>query len=205
MTYTVKEIFRTIQGEGAHLGRVAVFVRFSGCNLWTGREEDRASARCRFCDTDFVGGTRYDSATALVDAVEAEAEAGLARWVVLTGGEPALQIDKMLLVELRIRGFHIAVETNGTLPLLYGFDWICVSPKVPAASLQQRWGDELKLVFPQAHLDPAQFTGLRFVRLSLSPMAGPNLAENTKAAIEYCLANPSWNLTMQAHKTWGIR
>lgn len=201
MTYTVREIFRTIQGEGARLGTPAVFVRFSGCNLWSGREQDRATAACMFCDTDFIGGEKFGTAKQLVDRVEALG--GGISWVVLTGGEPGLQVDEQLISTLTDRRYNIAIETNGTVALPDGLDWICVSPKT--ASLAQDHGDELKLVFPQLGLDPSLFANLGFRRLTLSPMDGPRLAENTAAAIEYCLEHPQWGVTIQAHKVWGIR
>lgn len=201
MTYTVKEIFRTLQGEGAHLGRPAVFVRFSGCNLWSGREEDRASARCTFCDTDFVGGEKFSTSDELRKRVDEVAQ-GI-RWLVLTGGEPGLQVDRELVSVLQAWGYWVAIETNGTVSLPPNLDWVCVSPK--ETDLKQTKGDELKLVFPQPGIDPASFVTLDFDRFKLSPMDGPNLTKNTAAAIEYCLANPRWSMTIQAHKFWGIR
>jgi 7-carboxy-7-deazaguanine synthase (Cx14CxxC type) len=210
MAYAVKEIFLTLQGEGAHAGRAAVFCRFAGCNLWTGREADRASAQCRFCDTDFVGtdGTRggsYRSAPALGDAVEAEWGASREhRFVVLTGGEPLLQVDEPLLASLHARGFAIAVETNGTLDLPVGFDWICVSPKA-GTELKVQSGHELKLVYPQPAAPPERFAALAFERFSLQPMDGPDLAGNTARAIDYCLRHPQWRLSLQTHKSLGIR
>jgi 7-carboxy-7-deazaguanine synthase len=208
--YAVKEIFLTLQGEGAQTGRPAVFCRFAGCNLWSGREEDRAEAVCKFCDTDFVGtsgskGGRYKSAAELADAISAEWGAGKEkRFTVLTGGEPLLQIDTELLDALHARGFDVAVETNGTLEPPRGLDWICVSPKA-GAELRIKSGHELKLVYPQEGLSPEDFAGLPFEHFSLQPMDGPNIVENTKLAIAYCLAHPQWNLSLQTHKALGIR
>ena len=210
MSYAVKEIFLTLQGEGAQAGRVAVFCRFAGCNLWSGREEDRAGAVCRFCDTDFVGmagtdGGRYATADDLAAAIAAQWVAPAAdRFAVLTGGEPLLQVDDALVTALHGRGFAIAVETNGTLAPPDGIDWICVSPKADA-NLRIRKGHELKLVYPQAENRPEDFAGLAFERFSLQPMDGPDLAENTKAAIDYCLRHPQWRLSVQTHKALGIR
>jgi 7-carboxy-7-deazaguanine synthase len=210
VAYAVKEIFLTLQGEGAHAGRAAVFCRFAGCNLWSGREADRAEAQCRFCDTDFVGtdGTRggsYRSAAALVDAIQQEwGSGGDHRFVVLTGGEPLLQADADLLNALHERGFAIAVETNGTIDPPDGLDWLCVSPKAGNA-LRIMSGDELKLVYPQIGAPPEDFAGLAFERFSLQPMDGPALADNTARAIDYCLRHPQWRLSLQTHKTLGIR
>lgn len=210
MSYAVKEIFLTLQGEGAHAGRAAVFCRFSGCNLWSGREQDRASATCQFCDTDFVGtdgtlGDRYDSAEALAEAIAAQwAEAAGNRYTVLTGGEPLLQVDAPLVQALHARGFEIGVETNGTIDPPEGMDWICVSPKAGAELVVQR-GNELKLVYPQADAAPEAFVDLAFERFSLQPMDGPDVVENTARAIEYCLRHPQWRLSLQTHKTLGIR
>ncbi len=210
MAYAVKEIFLTLQGEGAQTGRAAVFCRFSGCNLWSGREADRATAQCRFCDTDFVGtnGTRggsYATAADLADAIAAEWGTGAAkRFVVLTGGEPLLQVDKALLDDLHIRGFSVAVETNGTLEAPAGLDWICVSPKA-GTELRIKSGHELKLVYPQPDALPETFVDLQFERFSLQPMDGPELANNTARAIDYCLRHPQWRLSLQTHKTIGIR
>ena len=210
MSYAVKEIFLTLQGEGAHAGRAAVFCRFSGCNLWSGREEDRAVAVCRFCDTDFVGmdgtlGGRYATADELADTVAAQ-WAGTAgnRYVVLTGGEPLLQVDKAFVDALHARGFEIGIETNGTIAPPEGIDWLCVSPKA-AANLLVRKGHELKLVYPQAENRPEDFTGMAFERFSLQPMDGPDVADNTARAIAYCLQHPQWRLSVQTHKTLGIR
>ena len=210
MSYAVKEIFLTLQGEGAHAGRAAVFCRFAGCNLWSGREEDRAGAQCSFCDTDFVGtdgtdGGRYADARALADAIATAWGAGLAgRYVVLTGGEPLLQVDDALVAALHARGFEIGLETNGTLAPPAGIDWVCVSPK-GANPLQARAGDELKLVYPQPDAPPDAFAALAFKRFSLQPMDGPALAENTAKAVAYCLAHPQWRLSLQTHKVLGIR
>ncbi|HZZ31331.1 MAG TPA: 7-carboxy-7-deazaguanine synthase [Phenylobacterium sp.] len=209
MSYAVKEIFLTLQGEGGQAGRPAVFCRFAGCNLWSGREQDRESAVCSFCDTDFVGmdgpgGGRFADAEALAAAVEAAWEGGAdSRLVVLTGGEPLLQLDTPLIAALHGRGFSLALETNGTLPVPAGVDWICVSPKADAVVVQTR-GQELKLVYPQAGVDPARFEGWEFERFALQPMDGPRRAENTQAAIAYCLAHPRWRLSVQTHKYLGI-
>lgn len=210
MSYAVKEIFMTLQGEGAHAGRAAVFCRFSGCNLWSGREQDRASATCQFCDTDFVGtdgtdGGRYASADALADTIAATWSGnGSGRYVVLTGGEPMLQIDPALIEALHARDFTIAVETNGTIAPPPGLDWICVSPKA-GSELVVRNGHELKLVYPQAGIVPEDFTNLAFERFSLQPMDGPDIAQSTQAAIDYCLRHPQWRLSVQTHKALGIR
>jgi len=209
MSYAVKEIFLTLQGEGGQAGRPAVFCRFSGCNLWSGREADRAAAVCSFCDTDFVGldgpgGGRFADAEALAGAVEAAWEGGPGdRLVVLTGGEPLLQLDEPLIEALHARGFSLALETNGTLPAPAGVDWICVSPKADAPVVQTS-GQELKLVYPQAGVDPARFEDLDFERFALQPMDGPDLQANTRAAIAYCLAHPRWRLSVQTHKYLGI-
>jgi 7-carboxy-7-deazaguanine synthase (Cx14CxxC type) len=210
VAYAVKEVFLTLQGEGAHAGRAAVFCRFAGCNLWSGREADRATAQCQFCDTDFVGtdGTRggsYRSAEALVDVIEDEwGPGGSGRFVVLTGGEPLLQVDDALLDALHDRGFAVAVETNGTIEPPRGLDWLCVSPKA-GTELRIRSGHELKLVYPQSDAPPEAFAGLTFERFSLQPMDGPDLADNTARAIDYCLRHPQWRLSLQTHKTLGIR
>ncbi len=210
MSYAVKEIFKTLQGEGAQAGRAAVFCRFAGCNLWSGREEDRATAQCRFCDTDFVGmdgtlGGRYASAEALADTIAAAWEGPEAhRFTVLTGGEPLLQLDTALIDALHARGFEIALETNGTVEAPAGIDWICVSPKT-REPLRIRCGQELKLVYPQAGLPPEDFAGLPFERFSLQPMDGIDVADNTRRAIAYCLAHPQWQLSTQTHKHLGIR
>ena len=203
MSYTVKEIFLTVQGEGANLGRPAVFIRFAGCNLWSGREQDRATAVCQFCDTEFVGGTRYDAAN-LATAAAALWRGGGERFAVLTGGEPLLQVDHRLASALRERGFRLAVETNGTQPLPCRLDWVCCSPKAGAALVLQE-ADELKLVFPQPGLPPEALAGFRATHRWLSPMwAADRLASNTQRAAEYCLAHPEWRLAIQAHKHWGL-
>lgn len=208
--YAVKSCFYTLQGEGRHAGRPAVFLRFTGCNLWTGREGDRHKATCRFCDTDFVGtdgegGGSFATAEALAAHVAT-------RWpgyrherayVVCTGGEPTLQLDAPLIEALHREGFAIAIETNGTNPVPEGVDWICVSPKA-GTELVQRRGDELKLVFPQPGAMPEQFQDLAFRHFLLQPMDGPALGENTRAAVAYCLSHPQWNLSMQTHKLLGI-
>jgi len=210
MAYSVKEIFYTLQGEGAQTGRPAVFCRFAGCNLWSGREADRASAVCTFCDTDFVdtdgpGGGRFGTADALATAVAAAwpAGAGGIPFVVCTGGEPLLQLDAELVSALHRRGFEIAVETNGTRPPPPGLDWICVSPKA-GAELVMRAGDELKLVYPQPGAEPERFEALAFRHLFLQPMDGPARERNTEAALRYCLAHPRWRLSLQTHKLLGI-
>jgi 7-carboxy-7-deazaguanine synthase (Cx14CxxC type) len=209
MTYAVKEIFRTLQGEGAHTGRTAVFCRFAGCNLWSGRDEDRAAAVCTFCDTEFVGvdgpgGGRFETAEALAEAIEASWGTEPARrFVVLTGGEPLLQVDSILIDALHAGGFEIAVETNGTQAAPSGLDWICVSPKAQAPLLITQ-GHELKLVYPQQALEPAAFADLKFQHFWLQPMDGPDRAANTAAAVAYCLAHPRWRLSLQTHKVIGI-
>jgi 7-carboxy-7-deazaguanine synthase (Cx14CxxC type) len=210
MSYAVKEIFYTLQGEGANTGRAAVFCRFAGCNLWTGREQDRAEATCQFCDTDFVGtdgpgGGKFPAAEGLAAAVAAAwPDTGAdRRFVVCTGGEPLLQLDAPLLRALHAQGFQVAVETNGTLPPPGGIDWLCVSPKATAPMVVQA-GDEIKLVFPQEGLDPAQFEQLAFKHFFLQPMDGPDLEANTAAALQYCLAHPRWRLSLQTHKLLGI-
>lgn len=209
MSYAVKEIFKTLQGEGGQAGRAAVFCRFSGCNLWSGREKDRAGAVCRFCDTDFVGtdgegGGRFADAVALADAIEAAWGPGRERrFIVFTGGEPLLQLDADLLRTVRARGFESAVETNGTQDPPEGLDWICVSPKA-GAPLRLTAGDELKLVFPQAGIDPAQFAGMDFRHFWIQPMDGPDRAANTEAATAYCMDHPHWRLGLQTHKLIGI-
>jgi 7-carboxy-7-deazaguanine synthase (Cx14CxxC type) len=209
MSYAVKEIFLTLQGEGGQAGRPAVFCRFAGCNLWTGREQDRATAVCNFCDTDFVGmdgpgGGRFATADDLAVAVEAAWRGGPSdRLVVLTGGEPLLQVDGPLIAALHARGFSLALETNGTIAVPAGIDWICVSPKADAA-LAQVSGHELKLVYPQPGVDPARFEHLSFERFLLQPMDGPARTANTAAAIDYCLAHPRWRLSVQTHKYLGI-
>jgi 7-carboxy-7-deazaguanine synthase (Cx14CxxC type) len=206
MSYTVNEIYYTLQGEGANTGRPAVFLRFSGCNLWTGREEDRASAICRFCDTDFVGGTKYASARELAEEVATQWDGnGTAkRFVVITGGEPLLQLDAPLIDGLHAKGFEIAIETNGTIEAPPGIDWICVSPKA-GTIIKQRSGNELKLVYPQAGLAPPALERLGFAQFFLQPMDGPELEENTERAARYCLEHPRWRLSLQTHKLLGIR
>jgi 7-carboxy-7-deazaguanine synthase (Cx14CxxC type) len=210
MTYAVKEIFYTLQGEGANAGRPAVFCRFAGCNLWSGLEKDRGGAVCKFCDTDFVGtdgigGGKFITADDLADAI-ARAWTGNgsgARFMVCTGGEPLLQVDAALIAALHARAFEIAVETNGTLPAPKGLDWICVSPKADA-DLMLTAGDELKLVYPQAGAPPERYAGLAFTHRFLQPMDGDARAANSQAAVDYCLAHPQWRLSVQTHKYLGI-
>ncbi|HET9776873.1 MAG TPA: 7-carboxy-7-deazaguanine synthase [Gemmatimonadaceae bacterium] len=228
MSYTVKEIFYTLQGEGAQAGRAAVFCRFSGCNLWSGREEDRSRAVCKFCDTDFVGtgpdGGRFKSAGELAAAIDRRWNGGASRtdssegadgqteisdrnarkYVVCTGGEPLLQLDENLITSLHEHGFEIAVETNGTRPAPRSLDWICVSPKA-GAPLVQTSGNELKLVYPQSDAPPEKFERLDFQHFFLQPMDGPDVAANTERAIDYCLRHPRWRLSIQTHKLVGIR
>ena len=210
MTYTLKEIFYTLQGEGANAGKAAVFCRFSGCNLWTGREEDRHRAICQFCDTDFFGigedGGKFTSAADLADAVNArwKAEGGSEKFVVCTGGEPLLQVDEKLLSEFHARGFTVAVETNGTRNPPAGIDWICVSPKA-GAELVIKEGNELKLVYPQPQAMPENFAALGFDHFFLQPMDGEQAMENTRLAIQYCMSHPKWRLSIQTHKLVGIR
>lgn len=210
MAYAVKEAFKTLQGEGRQAGRAAVFCRFSGCNLWSGREADRADAACRFCDTDFVGvdgenGGKFADAEALAaHLAHLWGEGRERRFVVLTGGEPMLQIDAALLDALHTQGFEIAVETNGTLPVPPEVDWICVSPKA-GAPLVQTAGDELKLVYPQKGAEPELFEGLAFDHFLLQPMDGPDSLRNTRAAIDYCLAHPRWRFSHQTHKAIGVK
>ena len=209
MSYAVKELFATLQGEGAQAGRASVFCRFAGCNLWSGREQDRATATCRFCDTDFVGvdgqgGGRFADADMLADAILACWIGGEEqRYVVFTGGEPLLQLDDALVAAVHARGFTIAVETNGTLQAPEALDWICVSPKA-GAEFRQRAGHELKLVYPQPGLPPEGFEALAFRHFFLQPMDGPDQAANTRAAVAYCLAHPRWRLSVQTHKMIGI-
>jgi 7-carboxy-7-deazaguanine synthase (Cx14CxxC type) len=213
MTYAVKEVFYTLQGEGRHAGRPAVFCRFAGCNLWSGREADRASAVCRFCDTEFVGtdgtgGGRFEQAAQLAAHVASHWPAGTAaRFIVITGGEPLLQLDAALVDALHAQGFEIAVETNGTLEAPEGIDWLCVSPKA-GAELKQTRGDELKVVVPQAGLDLEALEALEaldFTQRRVQPMDGPDIAANTAWAVEWCLAHPRWQLSLQTHKMLGIR
>ncbi|MGE0046722.1 MAG: 7-carboxy-7-deazaguanine synthase [Hyphomonadaceae bacterium] len=210
MSYSVKETYFTLQGEGAHTGRAAVFLRFAGCNLWSGREEDRESAVCTFCDTDFIGmdgpgGGRFADAQALAAHVKANWPDGAsgAPYVVCTGGEPLLQIDAALIDALHTEGFAIGVETNGTIEAPAGLDWICVSPKAEA-TLKQISGDELKLVYPQTNAPPGRFEALAFAHFFLQPMDGPAREENTRAAVAFCKANPRWRLSLQTHKLIGI-
>ena len=212
MPYAVKELYYTLQGEGAHAGRAAVFCRFAGCNLWTGREQDRADAVCSFCDTDFVGtdgpgGGRLATPEALAERIAAEwpSGAGGVPYVVCTGGEPLLQLDQPLIEALHARGFEVGVETNGTQPAPDGLDWICVSPKAGAA-LVLTAGDELKLVYPQreAEAQPERFESLEFRHRFLQPMDGPDRIANTAAAVAYCLAHPRWRMSLQTHKLLGI-
>lgn len=208
--YTVKEIFYTLQGEGANTGRPAVFCRFAGCNLWTGRESDRATAVCDFCDTDFVGvgpdGGKFATADELAEAVASRwpADQRIRRFVVCTGGEPLLQLDAAAIDAFHARGFEVAVETNGTQEPPTGVDWICVSPKA-RAPLVLRHGNELKLVYPQPGLDPASLEQLAFDEFFLQPMDGPERDENTRKAVAYCLAHPRWRLSVQTHKQLGLR
>lgn len=212
MAYAVKEIYLTLQGEGANTGRPAVFCRFAGCNLWSGHEVDRGEAICRFCDTEFVGtdgpgGGSFATAAALGEAIGAawKAETGrrMRPLVVFTGGEPLLQLDDDLVTEMHRWGFQVAIETNGTRQAPRGVDWVCVSPKA-GASLVLRRGDELKLVYPQEGAEPERFAALDFDHFFLQPMDGPQRDENTRAALRYCLAHPQWRLSLQTHKLLGI-
>ncbi len=211
MTYSVKEMFYTLQGEGRHAGRPAVFCRFAGCNLWSGREEDRSSAICQFCDTDFVGtdgthGGKFDSAQALAAAIARfwPSADTAHRFVVLTGGEPLLQVDEALVQALHALGFEIAVESNGTVLPPAGIDWLCISPKAGSQVLVQR-GQELKLVYPQAGQEPSQFEALKFDHFYLQPLDNAQAAANTAAAVAYCQTHPRWKLSVQTHKWIGIR
>lgn len=212
MAYTIKEIFYTLQGEGAQSGRAAVFCRFSGCNLWSGREEDRERAVCTFCDTDFVGtgpdGGRFANAASLADVIDScwtgRAGSDLNKYVVCTGGEPLLQLDASAIDELHRRGFQVAVETNGTRAAPASLDWICVSPKA-GAGLVQLSGNELKLVYPQSGALPEQFESLAFDHFFLQPMDGPDVETNVREATGYCLSHPRWRLSLQTHKLLGIR
>ncbi|GAB4336403.1 MAG: 7-carboxy-7-deazaguanine synthase [Calditrichia bacterium] len=212
MIYSVKEIFYSLQGEGFHSGRPAVFCRFSGCNLWNGKKDDQANSICTFCDTDFVGtdgehGGKYASPRELVQKINSLWPQGVAednKFVVLTGGEPLLQVDVPLIIELHAQGFYIAVETNGTQLPPPGLDWICVSPKMNAGIILTG-GNELKLVYPQPGGDPAQFEDLEFEHFYLQPMDGPDREKNTRLAVEYCLRNPKWKLSLQTHKYLGIQ
>lgn len=210
MSYAVKELFLTLQGEGVNAGARAVFVRFAGCNLWSGREQDRATAICRFCDTDFVGtdgvgGGKFADAAALVAAVEGAWGPGTERrFVVLTGGEPMLQVDDALVDALHGAGFRIAIESNGTLPAHPGIDWVCISPKAGSAVVQ-RSGDELKLVWPQAGIDPAPLEDWDFAHHLIQPLDDANAADHVRGAVAFALERPRWRLTLQAHKTLGLR
>ncbi|HEY2858853.1 MAG TPA: 7-carboxy-7-deazaguanine synthase [Terracidiphilus sp.] len=211
MSYAVKEIFYTLQGEGAQAGRAAVFCRFAGCNLWSGREEDRATAVCKFCDTDFVGvdglgGGKFETAGKLAEAVARAwpgTNGGGKKYVVCTGGEPLLQLDAVLIEALHARGFEVAVETNGTIAAPEGLDWICVSPKA-GATLVQRSGDELKVVFPQQGIDLAECVGMAFGHFFVQPMDGPDRIANTEKAVLFCMEHPQWRLSLQTHKIVGI-
>ncbi len=214
MSYSVKEIIYTLQGEGAQSGRAAVFCRFAGCNLWSGHEADRGDAACRFCDTDFVGtdgpnGGEFATAGELAEGVVRQwplfgkNRAGAQPLVVCTGGEPLLQMDAPLIDALHAQGFEIAVETNGTLPLPAHIDWTCISPKA-GCTLRVTFGDELKLIYPQPGVEPEQFEQLDFRHLFLQPMDGPDVARNTRLAVEYCLAHPRWRISLQTHKILGI-
>lgn len=213
--YQVKELFRTLQGEGAYSGRVAVFCRFAGCNLWSGRERDRASGTggcSAWCDTDFVGtdgegGGKFQNAEELAEAAlrtwTHEVKAGTRPLIVCTGGEPLLQLDEVLVSALHARGFEVAIETNGTLPVPEGVDWVCVSPKA-GGELVVTEGQELKLVLPQEGIDPADYLGLKFEHWFIQPKDGPNKEEDLQSALQYCLANPQWRLSLQSHKFIGI-
>lgn len=210
MTYTVREIFHTLQGEGLNAGRPAIFLRFAGCNLWSGREQHRHLAICRFCDTQFVGtggngGGKFPDGASLAAAVARRwpHDAQGPRLVVCTGGEPLLQLDDSAIEALHAHGFEVAVETNGTLPAPSGIDWICVSPKAGARLVLDR-GDELKLVFPQEGIDPADLEHLEFRHFLLQPMDGPDIADNTRRAIDYCMRHPLWRLSVQTHKLLGL-
>jgi 7-carboxy-7-deazaguanine synthase (Cx14CxxC type) len=210
MSYAVKEIFYTLQGEGAQAGRAAVFCRFAGCNLWSGREEDRATAICRFCDTDFVGlngagGGRFETAEDLAQAIRGQwpVDRGGSRFVVFTGGEPLLQLDRVLIDVLHENDFEIAVETNGTVVAPVGIDWVCVSPKA-GAPLVQTSGDELKLVYPQPEAQPHEFEHLDFRNFFLQPMDGPDRERNSQLVVRYCMEHPKWRLSLQTHKIVGI-
>lgn len=210
MSYAVKEMFLTLQGEGVNAGARAVFVRFAGCNLWSGREQDRTTAICRFCDTDFVGtdglgGGKFADAAALADGVEAFWGGGRERrFVVLTGGEPMLQVDGALVQALHARGFRIAIESNGTLPVHPDIDWICISPKA-GSQVVQRSGDELKLVWPQSGTDVSEIERWDFTHFLVQPMDDADAAANVRAAIDFAMARPKWRLTLQAHKALGLR
>ncbi len=210
MSYAVKEMFLTLQGEGVNAGARAVFVRFAGCNLWSGREQDRATAICKFCDTQFVGtdglgGGKFADADALAEAVARFWGEGIDhRFVVLTGGEPMLQVDDALVDALHARGFRIAIESNGTLPVHPGIDWVCISPKAGSTVVQRR-GDELKLVWPQPGSDVAEIEQWDFAHFLIQPMDDANAASNVQAAVDFALTRPRWRLTLQAHKSLGLR
>jgi 7-carboxy-7-deazaguanine synthase len=210
LTYSVKEIFYTLQGEGTHAGRPAVFCRFSGCNLWTGREADRANAVCKFCDTDFVGtdgelGGKYPDGDSLAQRIDSlwPARYAASKFVVFTGGEPLLQLDEALILSMHKYGFEIAIETNGTLPVPKGIDWICVSPKI-GSELVVKAGNELKVVIPQENQTIADYESLQFEHFYLQPMDGPDAERNTRLAIELCKTNPKWKLSLQTHKLLQI-
>ncbi|TDW18964.1 7-carboxy-7-deazaguanine synthase [Kribbella kalugense] len=210
MTYKVKEIFYTLQGEGTHAGRPAVFCRFSSCNLWTGLEKDRDRAICKFCDTDFVGtdgegGGKFRDADSLAEAISSKwpSVSGGRPMVVFTGGEPLLQLDDVAVDALKTRGFYVAVETNGTISPPNGIDWLCVSPKIGSQLVVHR-GQELKFVIPQAGVDPISFEHLDFTSFRVQPMDGPDLAVNTELAVKFCMENPRWQLSLQTHKYLGI-
>ena len=211
MTYAIKEIYYTIQGEGAKAGKPAVFCRFAGCNLWSGLESARNSARCSFCDTDFVGtdgpgGGEFETADQVADVISSlwpSNNSHVTPYVVCTGGEPMLQFDEQLLDCLHLRGFEVGIETNGTLDVPSGIDWICVSPKAKT-TCRLTTGDELKFVFPQLSADPRDFEQMDFGRFFLQPMDGPELAENTQRAMQYCMEHPQWELSLQTHKLLGI-
>lgn len=209
MPYSVKEVFYTLQGEGRHSGRPSVFCRFAGCNLWNGREEGRADAVCRFCDTDFVGtdglgGGRFETARDLARHIVSFWPGGGQPFVVCTGGEPLLQLDAPLIESIHQAGMEIAIETNGTLPVPEGIDWVCVSPKAEA-DLVVKQGHELKLVYPQQNGSPERYANLDFEYFYLQPMDGPEVAENTRLALAYCLEHPQWRLSLQTHKILQIR
>lgn len=210
MSYAIKEIFKTLQGEGAQAGRAAVFCRFAGCNLWSGRDVDRRTAVCRFCDTDFVGldgthGGRYSTAETLISAIARAWDGGKSRrFVVMTGGEPLLQLNDELVAAAHEKDFEVAIETNGTIDAPLGVDWVCVSPKANTI-LRVRAGNELKLVYPQERAPPEAYADLDFDNFFLQPMDGPSLAANTARAIDYCITHPQWRLSTQTHKQLGIR
>ena len=209
MAYSIKELYLTLQGEGVHVGRAAVFCRFSGCNLWSGRQFDRSTAVCQFCDTDFVGidgehGGRFESADDLADLVATLWVGGGQPFVVCTGGEPLLQLDTELIAAFHRHGMGVAVETNGTLPVPDGVDWVCVSPK-GGTELAVQAGDELKLVFPQKNAPPDRYSSLKFGHFFLQPMDGPELLQNQQLAADYCLRHPQWRLSIQMHKLLGLR